>query len=62
MENYIKLSTLNDFIFCPKSIYYHNLYENYEKKLYQEESQIAGSLLKAYNLKQINEKDFSFKN
>jgi len=45
MENYIKLSTLNDFIFCPKSIYYHNLYDNYEKKLYQEEAQIEWSLV-----------------
>lgn len=44
MENYIKLSTLNDFIFCPKSIYYHNLYDNYEKKLYQNEVQIAWSI------------------
>jgi len=44
MENYIKLSTLNDFIFCPKSIYYHNLYYSYEKKLYQEETQIAWSI------------------
>jgi CRISPR-associated protein Cas4 len=44
MENYIKLSTLNDFIFCPKSIYYHNLYYGYDKKLYQEEVQIAGSI------------------
>lgn len=44
MESYIKLSTLNDFIFCPKSIYYHNLYDNYEKKLYQEEVQIAWTI------------------
>lgn len=44
MESYIKLSTLNDFIFCPKSIYYHNLYDNYEKKIYQEEAQIAGTI------------------
>lgn len=44
MESYIKLSTLNDFIYCPKSIYYHNLYDNYEKKLYQEEAQIAWSI------------------
>ncbi len=44
MESYIKLSTLNDFIFCPKSIYYHTLYDNYSKKLYQEEAQIAGTL------------------
>lgn len=44
MQNYIKLSTLNDLIFCPKSIYYHNLYDNYEKKLYQEEAQIAWTI------------------
>lgn len=44
MESYIKLSTLNDFIFCPKSIYYHNLYNNYEKKIYQDEVQIAWSI------------------
>lgn len=44
MENYIKLSTLNDFIFCPKSIFYHELYDSYDKKLYQEEVQIAGSI------------------
>jgi len=43
MEQYIKLSTLNDFIFCPKSIYYHNLYDNYEKNLYQEEAQKEGT-------------------
>lgn len=44
MESYIKLSTLNDFIFCPKSIYYHNLYDNYEKNIYQEEVQIAWTI------------------
>ncbi len=43
MESYIKLSTLNDFIFCPKSIYYHTLYDNYEKNLYQEEAQKEGT-------------------
>jgi CRISPR-associated protein Cas4 len=43
MENYIKLSTLNDFIFCPKSIYYHTLYDNYEKNLYQEKAQKQGT-------------------
>ena len=43
MEQYIKLSTLNDFIFCPKSIYYHTLYDNYEKNLYQEKAQKEGT-------------------
>jgi len=44
MESYIKLSTLNDYIFCPKSIYYHNIYDNYDKSTYQEEAQIAGTI------------------
>ena len=44
MESYIKLSTLNDFMFCPKSIYYHNLYDSYEKKVYQDEAQIAWTI------------------
>ncbi len=43
METYIKLSTLNDFIFCPKSIYYHTLYDNYEKNIYQEKAQKEGT-------------------
>ncbi len=43
MESYIKLSTLNDFIFCPKSIYYHTLYDNYEKNIYQETAQKEGT-------------------
>lgn len=44
MENYIRISSLNDFIFCPKSIYFHNLYENYEKQVYQDTPQINWTL------------------
>ena len=44
MESYIKLSTLNDFMFCPKSIYYHTLYDSYKKKIYQDEAQIAWTI------------------
>lgn len=44
METYIRLSNLNDFIFCPKSIYYHNIYDSYDKNLYQEEEQKAGTI------------------
>lgn len=35
MEDYIKITQLNDFIFCPVSIYFHNLYEDSEPMLYQ---------------------------
>ncbi|PZM86775.1 type V CRISPR-associated protein Cas4 [Candidatus Gracilibacteria bacterium] len=45
MESYIKLTNLNDFIYCPKSIYYHTLYDNYNSKLYHTKAQIEGTLI-----------------
>ena len=39
----ILITQLNDFIFCPASIYFHNLYGETEKILYQSESQINGT-------------------
>jgi len=44
MESYIRISTLNDFVFCPKSIYFHDLYDKFDKKIYQEEAQHAGKI------------------
>ncbi|MCH2227519.1 MAG: type V CRISPR-associated protein Cas4 [Candidatus Caenarcaniphilales bacterium] len=44
MEVNIPISYLNDFIFCPRSIYYHQLYGNFETRLYQENDQIEGIL------------------
>ncbi len=45
MEDYIRISTLNDFIFCPKSIYYHSIYdENYNEAVYHSEKQRIGKL------------------
>lgn len=41
--DYISLSQLNDFIFCPVSIYFHGLYGQTEKVLYQESVQINGT-------------------
>jgi CRISPR-associated exonuclease Cas4 len=43
MEETITMAELNDFIFCPVSIYFHNLYGDLEKLLYQEERQLLGS-------------------
>lgn len=43
MEETILISYLNDFIYCPVSIYFHKLYGNTEKLLYQGESQINGT-------------------
>lgn len=41
-EDLIRISQLNDFIFCPASIYFHNLYGNMETRLYQNAYQING--------------------
>jgi CRISPR-associated exonuclease Cas4 len=42
MEDNIKISTLNDFIFCPRSIYFHNLYSSYDEHLYNSTYQTKG--------------------
>lgn len=43
MENYITLSFLNDFVFCPRSIYYHQLYARYNDQYYKQTPQILGA-------------------
>lgn len=42
-ENPISISNLNDFIFCPVSIYFHSLDENTEKLTYQDSYQLDGT-------------------
>jgi CRISPR-associated protein Cas4 len=42
MESYIPISFLNDFIFCPRSIYFHQLYGRINSRLYQSTDQING--------------------
>lgn len=42
MESYISISFLNDFIFCPRSIYFHQIYAGYDTRVYQQKPQIAG--------------------
>ena len=42
MFSYIPISYLNDFSFCPRSIYYHTLYQDYDSGLYQHTPQVAG--------------------
>jgi CRISPR-associated exonuclease Cas4 len=42
MENYLVISHLNDFIFCPRSIYFHKLYERFDDRFYKREPQVAG--------------------
>lgn len=42
-ENPIAISSLNDFIFCPVSIYFHHLEVNGESLLFQDSYQINGT-------------------
>ncbi len=55
MESYIPISFLNDFIFCPRSIYFHQLYGNTNTEQYQQTPQIAGKAAHAA----IDEKKYS---
>lgn len=43
MYSEILITQLNDFIFCPASIYFHMLYGETERVLYQSDSQINGT-------------------
>lgn len=44
MNNYIPLSTLNDFIFCPYSIYLHNVYMETADDIYKATPQTKGTI------------------
>jgi len=44
MEQYIQISKINDFIFCPISLYFHALYENFSQKVYHGAAQTVGKI------------------
>lgn len=56
-SNLILFTQLNDFMFCPASIYYHNLYGEADKTAFQSETQINGT----YAHKSIDEHTYSSK-
>ena len=43
-EDFVLLSTLNDFIFCPYSIYLHNIYMETDEGLYHATPQTQGRI------------------
>ncbi|MBS1589397.1 MAG: type V CRISPR-associated protein Cas4 [Bacteroidetes bacterium] len=43
MDSYITLSFLNDFIFCPRSIYFHQLYGSFAEAVYKQTPQYKGT-------------------
>ena len=44
MQDYISISTLNDFIFCPYSIYLHNIYMDTDESMYHATPQTKGKI------------------
>lgn len=44
MDDYISISMLNDFIFCPYSIYLHNVYMDTDEGLYHAKPQTRGRI------------------
>lgn len=44
MQSLIQISKINDFIFCPKSLYLHTIYENFSEKTYHELPQARGKI------------------
>lgn len=44
MTDYIALSTLNDFIFCPYSIYMHSVYRESDEEIYKATPQTKGTI------------------
>ena len=46
-DDYIQISKLNDFIFCPYSIYLHNMYENFHASIYHSTYQVEGKAVHA---------------
>ena len=44
MYDYIQISKINDFIFCPHSLYFHSVYENFDDGHYKTRPQIAGTI------------------
>lgn len=55
MDNLIRITQINDFIFCPVSIYFHNLYGDRDKITYQRKEQINGT----YAHEKIDNKKYS---
>ena len=51
-EDYISISTLNDFIFCPYSIYLHNVYMESDEGLYHATPQ--GAIRLQFSVYEVN--------
>ena len=43
METPLNITALNDFIFCPISLYFHNMYDGVDRNLFQDIYQLNGT-------------------
>lgn len=58
MENFIPITSISDFCFCPYSIYLHNIFKEVDDSLYQAEPQIKGKMAhEAIDKKEYGNKD-----
>lgn len=55
MEQMITISQINDFLYSPKSLYLHSIYQNFDKKTYDSQAQIKGK----NNHQSIDQKNYS---
>lgn len=44
MDDLIQISKLNDFIFCPKSLYFHSVYGSFNSKTFHSKAQTNGKI------------------
>lgn len=44
MESLIQISKINDFLFCPRSLYFHSVYESFSDTTYHGSPQVRGRL------------------
>ncbi|MFH1188266.1 MAG: type V CRISPR-associated protein Cas4 [bacterium] len=47
MESYIPISKINDFLYCPLSLYLHSIYEGFDEKMYHQSPQVKGRIAHA---------------
>lgn len=55
MDAYIQISKINDFLFCPRSLYFHAVFEDFSTDTYHDIPQMAGNVAHA----SIDEKRYS---
>lgn len=44
MDSAIPISTINDFLFCPRSLYLHSIYNSFDTTIYHDNAQTIGKI------------------